>query len=445
MASAAEQLAANVSLGTFQRATELKQRLWFTLGALLVFRVGTFVPVPGVDLAVVAEAARSHSGGLLALLDASSGGGLSRMSVFALSIVPYVTASVIVGLLSVRLPRLAALRREGEPGRRKLHEYMRYLTVLVALVQSCGIAVVLEGIPGALDMAVPNPVWLFRISCVISLIGGATFLMWLAEQITTRGVGNGLGLILAVGIVANLPSAMASLLELGRTGTISAFVILAVLLAAVVIVAAIVFVERAQRRIPVQYQKRQVGNRMFGGDSTQMPLKINTSGALAPILAISLLSIPGMFAGFGSDGSSWPRWILRQFEHGQLGYIVLFAALLVLFSLFYMDNVFNPEDTADNLRKNGGFVPGIRAGSATVAYFDRILTRLTAVGGLYLIAICVLPDLCMSGLGLPFYFSGTGILIAATVIMDTVTQVQSHLLAHQYEGAIRKNRVKGRR
>jgi preprotein translocase subunit SecY len=445
MASAAEQLAANLSLGTFSKATELKKRIWFTLGALIIYRLGTYIPVPGVDAAVMGEMMRSHGNGILGMFDMFSGGALGRMTVFALNIMPYISASIITQLMSAAIPSLEALKKEGEQGRKKLNQYTRYLTVFIAMFQSYGIAIGLESMHGSFGAAVIDPGMFFVFSCVITLVGGTMFLMWLGEQITARGIGNGTSLIIMAGIVANLPSAMASLLELGRTGAISPFFILGFLAIAFVTIAIIVFVERAQRRIPVQYPKRQVGSRMFGGDSTHMPLKINTSGVIPPIFASSILLIPATVAGFSSGGPGWLQFIGSQLGHGQALYMALYAFMIIFFAYFYTAVVFNPEETADNLKKYGGFIPGIRPGSATAQYFDRVLTRLTTVGGIYLVLICLLPEFLISDYGLPFYFGGTSILIVVSVTMDTVTQIQSHLLAHQYEGLIRKARVKGRR
>jgi preprotein translocase subunit SecY len=441
MASAAEQLAANLNLGVFSKATELKQRIWFTLGALIVYRLGTYIPIPGVDPSVMAQMMSQHGGGIFGMLDMFTGGALRRLTVFALNIMPYISASIIIQLMSSAIPTLETLKKEGESGRKKLNQYTRYLTVLIALFQSYGIAVSLETMNGA----VIDPGWFFRFSCVITLVGGTMFLMWLGEQITARGIGNGTSLIIMAGIVANLPTAFASMLEMGRTGALSPFFILLFMVIAVATIAIIVFVERAQRRIAVQYPKRQVGNRMFGGDSTHIPLKINTSGVIPPIFASSILLIPAAIAGFVTSGPPWVQSIMAQFGQGQPLYMGLYAFMIIFFSYFYTAVVFNPEETADNLKKYGGFIPGIRPGSATAEYFDRILTRLTTVGGIYLVAVCLLPQILITDYGLPFYFGGTSILIVVSVTMDTVTQIQSHLLAHQYEGLIRKSRAKGRR
>lgn len=445
MASAAEQLASNMSLGVFSKATELKQRLWFTLGALIVYRLGTYIPVPGVDGSVMAEMLKTNSTGLFGMFDMFGGGAFGRMAVFALNIMPYISASIIIQLMSSAVPQLESLKKEGEQGRKKLNQYTRYLTVFIAIFQAYGMAIGLENMHVGNAQAVIDPGMFFRFSCVITLVGGTMFLMWIGEQITARGVGNGTSLIIMAGIVANLPRAAANLLDMGSTGALSGFFILFFVVLAAATIAAIVFVERAQRRINVQYPKRQVGNRMFGGDSTHMPLKINTSGVLPPIFASSILLIPATLAGFAAGGPAWVQWITNQLSHGQPGYMILYAALIIFFSYFYTAVVMNPEETADNLKKYGGFIPGIRPGSATATYFDRVLTRLTTVGGIYLVVICLLPEVLISNYGLPFYFGGTSILIVVSVTMDTVTQVQSHLLAHQYEGLIRKSRVKGRR
>ncbi len=446
MASAAEQLAANFNIGSFSKATELKKRIWFTIGALIVYRLGTYIPVPGVDASVMGELMTQHGSGILGMFDMFSGGALGRMTVFALAIMPYISASIIVQLMSAAVPSLEALKKEGESGRVKLNQYTRYLTVLIALFQSYGIAVGLESMHGTLGPAVIDPGMFFRFSCVVTLVGGTMFLMWLGEQITARGVGNGTSLIIFAGIVANLPHAFATLLELGRTGALSPVFVVGFFIAAVLVIAAIVFMERAQRRIVIQYPKRQVGQRMFGGDSTHMPLKINTSGVIPPIFASSILLIPATIAGFAQNGGpAWIATIGQQLGHGQPLYMVLYALMIVFFSFFYTSVVFNPEETAENLKKNGGFIPGIRPGSATAEYFDRILTRLTAIGASYLVIVCLLPEFLISRYNVPFYFGGTSLLIIVSVTMDTVTQIQSHLLAHQYEGLIRKARVKGRR
>jgi preprotein translocase subunit SecY len=446
MASAAEQLAANLNLGVLAKATELKKRIWFTLGALIVYRIGTYVPVPGIDATVMGEILAQHGGGILGMFDMFTGGALGRMTVFALNIMPYISASIIIQLMTAAVPTLEALKKEGESGRKKLNQYTRYLTVVIAVFQAWGIAVGLEGMRGAFGPAVADPGAFFRLSCVITLVGGTMFLMWLGEQITARGVGNGISLIIFAGIVANLPSALVATLELGRTGALSTFFIIFFLLVAVAVIVLVVFVERAQRRIPVQYPKRQVGNRMFGGENTHLPLKLNTAGVIPPIFASSLLLLPATVAGFSGDpnSDSWLTTITNALAHGQPLYMALYMALIIFFAFFYTAVVFNPVETADNLKKYGGFVPGIRPGQNTADYFDRVLTRLTAIGALYLCLVCILPELLISNYGVPFYFGGTSLLIIVSVTMDTVAQVQSHLFAHQYEGLIRKSRLGGR-
>jgi preprotein translocase subunit SecY len=446
MASAAEQLAANMNLGVFAKATELKKRLWFTLGALIVYRIGTYIPVPGVDAGVMADLIAQMGGGILGMFDMFTGGALGRMTVFALNIMPYISASIIIQLMTAAVPSLEALKKEGEMGRKKLNQYTRYLTVLIAVFQAWGIAVGLEGMRGPSGAAVSDPGMFFRFSCIVTLVGGTMFLMWLGEQITARGVGNGISLIIFAGIVANLPSALAGTLELGRTGAISTFVIIFLLLMCVLVVAAVVYIERAQRRIVVQYPKRQVGNKMFGGDSTHLPLKLNTAGVIPPIFASSLLLLPVTVAGFRQDTEAdWLSSITGLLAHGEPLYMISYAVMIAFFAFFYTAVVFNPTETADNLKKHGGFIPGIRPGQNTADYFDHVLTRLTALGALYLVIICLLPEFLIARYSVPFYFGGTSLLIVVTVTMDTVAQIQSHLLAHQYEGLLRKSRLKGAR
>ncbi len=445
MASAAEQIASNLSLGTFSKATELKKRLWFTLGALIVYRVGTYIPVPGVDAGVMGEMMAQHSGGILGMFDMFSGGALGRMTVFALNIMPYISASIVIQLMSAAVPQLETLKKEGESGRKKLNQYTRYLTVLIALFQAYGISVGLEAMHGASGPAVIDPGAFFRLSSVVTLVGGTMFLMWVGEQITARGVGNGQSLIIFAGIVANLPNALGNLLELGRTGALSPIFIVAFLAIAAGVIAFIVFMERAQRRVVVQYPKRQVGSRMFGGDSTHMPLKVNTAGVIPPIFASSILLIPATIAGFSGNSAGWLGTIGTAFAHGQPLYMIGYAGMIIFFSYFYTAVVFNPEETADNLKKYGGFIPGIRPGSNTARYFDTVLTRLTTIGALYLVAVCLLPEVLISRYGVPFSFGGTSLMIIVSVTMDTVVQIQSHLLAHQYDGLIRKQKPRGRR
>jgi preprotein translocase subunit SecY len=446
MASAAEQLAANLNFGAFAKATELKKRLWFTLGVLIVYRIGTYIPVPGIDAAVMAELVRTHGGGILGMFDMFTGGALGRMTVFALNIMPYISAAIIMQLMTAASPKLEQLKKEGEQGRKTINQYTRYLTVVIAAVQALGIAIGLEGITGTVGPAVPEPGLFFRFTAVVTLVGGTIFLMWLGEQITARGVGNGISLIIFSGIVANLPSALAATLELGRTGAISTFVLLFLAVMAVVVTGAVVFVERAQRRIIVQYPKRQVGNRMFGGDSTHLPLKINTAGVIPAIFASALLLLPVTIAGFSAEGG--PEWlapITAALGHGQPLYMIIYAGLIAFFAFFYTAVVFNPTETADNLKKYGGFIPGIRPGQNTAEYFDYVLTRLTTGGAIYLVAVMLLPEFLIARYAVPFYFGGTSLLIIVIVTIDTVAQVQSHLIAHQYEGLIKKARLRGAR
>ncbi|HZT86378.1 MAG TPA: preprotein translocase subunit SecY [Stellaceae bacterium] len=443
MASAAEQLASSINLSAFSKATELKSRIWFTLGALVIYRLGTYIPIPGIDPTALEQVFSRNVGGILGMFNMFSGGAFGRMTIFALNIMPYISASIIIQLLTAVSPTLEALKKEGESGRKKLNQYTRYGTVLLAAVQGYGIASAMESQAGV----VVDPGLMFRLVATITLVGGTVFLMWLGEQITARGVGNGISLIIMAGIVANLPHALVSTLELGRTGAISSVFIVLFLVMSVVVVGFIVFMERAQRRILVQYPKRQVGNRMFGGESSHLPLKINTSGVIPPIFASSLLLLPATIAGFSAQGQDfgWLGTISSYVAHGTLLYMGLYVALIVFFCFFYTAIVFNPTETADNLRKFGGFIPGIRPGKNTADYLDYVLTRLTVLGAVYLSAVCILPEILISQYSVPFYFGGTSLLIVVSVTMDTVAQIQSHLLAHQYEGLIKKARLRGRR
>jgi preprotein translocase subunit SecY len=447
MASAAEQLAASINFGAFSKATELKSRIWFTLGALVVYRLGTYIPIPGIDPSILHDIFSKNAGGILGMFDMFSGGALGRMSIFALNIMPYISASIIIQLLTAVSPQLEALKKEGESGRKKINQYTRYGTVLLAAVQAYGIAVGIEGMRAGAETAVLNPGLFFRLVTMVTLCGGTVFLMWLGEQITARGVGNGISLIIFAGIVANLPHALAATLELGRTGTLSPIVIFRFLAMSIGVVAFIVFMERAQRRILVQYPKRQVGNRMFGGEASHLPLKINTSGVIPPIFASSLLLLPATISSFEQNGQSfgWLGTITAYLAHGRPAYMILYITLIVFFCFFYTAIVFNPTETADNLRKYGGFIPGIRPGKNTADYLDYVLTRLTVVGAAYLAAVCILPEILISQYSVPFYFGGTSLLIVVSVTMDTVAQIHSHLLAHQYEGLIKKARLRGRR
>ncbi|MBI3709669.1 MAG: preprotein translocase subunit SecY [Proteobacteria bacterium] len=446
MASAAEQLAASVNFGAFAKATELKKRIWFTLAALIVYRLGTYIPIPGIDPSILADIFSRQQGGILGMFDMFSGGALGRMTIFALNIMPYISSAIILQLMTAVSPQLETLKKEGEAGRKKINQYTRYGTVMLAVFQSFGIAVGLEAMSSSSGGAVISPGFFFRITTVVTLTGGTIFLMWIGEQITARGVGNGISLIIFSGIVANLPHALAATLELGRTGALSTFFIILLLILSVSVVTAMVFMERAQRRILVQYPKRQMGNKMFGGESSHLPLKINTSGVIPPIFASSLLLLPLTFASFTANrGPAWLSDITALLAHGTPLYISLYVGLIVFFAFFYTAVVFNPVETADNLKKYGGFIPGIRPGKSTADYLDYVLTRLTVLGAGYLSVVCVLPEILISHYAVPFYFGGTSLLIVVSVTMDTVAQVHSHLLAHQYEGLIKKAKLRGRR
>jgi preprotein translocase subunit SecY len=442
MVSAAEQLVSNLNLAAFAKADELKKRIWFTLGALLIYRLGTYIPIPGINPEALSDIFRQQQSGILGMFNMLSGGAIGRMAIFALNIMPYISASIIIQLLTTVSPHLEQLKKEGEQGRRQINQYTRYGTVLLAALQGYGIAIGLEGAGNV----VLDPGWFFRITTVITLVGGTVFLMWLGEQITARGVGNGISLIIFAGIVAELPSALVGTLELGRQGALSTALIIALLVMAVLVVAFIVFMERAQRRLLVQYPKRQIGNRMFQGDSSHLPLKLNSAGVIPPIFASSLLLLPITMANFSSgQGPEWLNSITAMLGMGQPLHIILYVAMIIFFAFFYTAVVFNPKDTAENLKKYGGFLPGIRPGDRTAEYIDYVLTRITVVGALYLAAVCVLPELLISYTGVPFYFGGTSLLIVVSVTMDTVAQIHSHLLAHQYEGLIKRARLKGAR
>lgn len=442
MASAAEQLAANLNFSAFAKAEDLKKRIWFTLGALLVYRLGTYIPMPGINPDAFAQAFQQQSGGVLGMFNMFAGGAVERMAIFALGIMPYISASIIMQLMTSVVPTLEQLKKEGEQGRKVINQYTRYGTVLLATVQAYGIAVGLESGSGI----VTDPGWFFRISAVITLVGGTMFLMWLGEQITARGIGNGISLIIFAGIVAELPSAIVGMLELGRQGAISTYLIIGIIIMAIAVIAVIVFVERAQRRLIVQYPKRQVGNKMYQGDSSHLPLKLNTAGVIPPIFASSLLLLPITMASFSSgEGPEWLTTVTALLGRGQPLFLLLYIGGIVFFAFFYTAIVFNPKDTADNLKRYGGFIPGIRPGERTAEYIDYVLTRITVVGALYLALVCLLPEILISYAAVPFYFGGTSLLIVVSVTMDTVAQVQSHLLAHQYEGLVKKAKLRGAR
>ena len=443
MASPTDRMAAGSGFGALAKADELKKRLWFTVGALIIYRLGTYLPLPGINPGALADIFSQQSSGILGMFDMFSGGALGRMTIFALNIMPYITASIIMQLMTAIVPSLEALKKDGEGGRKTINQYTRYLTVLLASVQGYGIAVALEAASGV----VGDPGMFFRLTTVVTLVGGTLFLMWLGEQITSRGVGNGISLIIFSGIVAELPTALAGTLELGRTGALSSVLIVLLFVMAAAVIAFIVFIERSVRKIVVQYPKRQHGNKVFGGDQSFLPLKINVPGVIPPIFASSLLLMPVSLinlSGGQSGGAEWLVTLNALLGRGQPLYLAVYIGMIVFFAFFYTAIVFNPEDTADNLRKYGGYVPGIRPGKSTADYLDFVLTRLTVLGAAYLAAVCILPEILISQYSIPFYLGGTSLLIVVTVTLDTVGQIQSHLLAHQYEGLVKKSKIKGR-
>ena len=450
MASAADNIAANINLGAFSKATELKRRIWFVLGALIVYRAGTFITLPGIDPLVMADIIKTQSQGVLGLFDVFAGGALSRMSIFALNIMPYISASIIIQLMSSVSPQMEQMKKEGVNGRIRLNQYTRYLTVMITALQAFGIASGLESATGANGApAVVNPGLFFQFTTVITLVGGTMFLMWLGEQMTDRGIGQGISVLIFAGIVAGLPGALAGTLELGRTGALSFFIIILMGVGSIATIAFIIFMELGQRRILVQYPKRQVGARVMGGESSHLPLKVNTAGVIPPIFASSLLLLPLTIAGFqgagGGDGGGILNTMGALLGRGQPLYMILYSVMIIFFAFFYTAVVFNPSETAENLRKYGGFVPGIRPGKNTAEYLDYVLTRLTVVGGIYLIIVCLIPEFLISKLSVPFYFGGTSLLIVVNVTINTMQQVQSHLLAHQYEGLRKKARLRGKK
>ncbi|RJF86031.1 preprotein translocase subunit SecY [Sphingomonas cavernae] len=453
MASAADNLASNLNLSKFAQATELKKRLWFTLGALIIFRLMSHVPLPGVDPRALATLYDTTRGGVLDFFNTFSGGSLERMSVIALGVMPYITASIVVQLATALSPTLSAIKKEGESGRKRLNQYTRYGTVGLTAIQGYFIAVGLEAWGATQGMsAVVEPGWTFRIAAVISLIGGTMFLMWLGEQITSRGVGNGVSLIIMAGIVSQLPMALANLFEGGRTGSMSPLLILGIIALALGLIAFICFMERAQRRVLIQYPKRQTQRGLMQAEKSHLPLKINTAGVIPPIFASSLLLMPltlVQFSGQQVTGESatgdFIIGVTTALQHGAPLYMALYAAGIIFFCFFYTAVVFNPEETADNLKRYGGFIPGIRPGKNTADYLDYVLTRITVIGAAYLTVICLVPEYLISAAGIPFYLGGTSLLIVVNVTMDTVTQIQSHLLAHQYGDLIKKAKLKGGR
>lgn len=447
MASAEEQFAKNFSFGALSKASELKSRIFFTLGILIVYRLGTYVPIPGIDPITLQQIFEQQQGGILGMFDMLAGGALSRMSIFALNIMPYISASIIMQLMVAVVPQLEAMKKEGPAGQMKINQYTRWGTVILAAFQGWGLAVGLESMQaGTGQSAVIDPGLFFRISTVGTIVGGTVFLMWLGEQITQRGIGNGISLIIFSGIVANLPGALVGLFELGRTGALSTALILGFVLMAALVIYAIVYVERAQRRVVIQYPRRQHGNKMFAGDSSHLPIKLNISGVIPPIFAGSLLLMPITMINFsGGTGPEWLQDASALLGRGQPLYLTLYAGLIVFFAFFYTTIMFNPQETAENLRQNGGFIPGIRPGASTATYLERIATRLTVLGAIYLVLVCMLPEILISEYAVPFYFGGTSLLIVVTVTMDTVSQVQSHLIAHQYEGLIKKSKLSKKR
>ena len=452
MASRADNIASNLSLANFSKATELKKRIWFTIGALIVFRFLSFVPLPGVNPLILSELYDQTRGGILDLFNTFSGGSLERMSLIALGVMPYITASIVVQMASALHPTLSALKKEGASGRQKLNQYTRYGAVVLCAIQGYFLAVGLESFGAQSGLqAVVDPGYMFRIGTVINLVGGTMFLLWLGEQITSRGIGNGISLIIMAGIVAQFPTFGSNLFEGGRTGAISPTVIIGFIAMVVVLILLISFMERAQRRLLIQYPKRATQRGMMQAERSHLPLKINTAGVIPPIFASSLLLLPltiSQFAGSSVDSDSgFGDFIvtLNQYlAHGQPLYMALYAIGIIFFCFFYTAVVFNPEETADNLKKNGGFIPGIRPGKRTADYLEYVLTRITVIGAIYLTLVCVIPEYMIAQTGIPLFLGGTSLLIVVNVTVDTITQVQSHLLAHQYGDLIKKAKLKGR-
>ncbi len=445
MTSAAEQFASNINFGSFAKAEELKKRLLFTLGALIVYRLGTFVPIPGIDPVAFSQGFQSQQGGLLGTLNIFAGGAVERMAIFALNIMPYISASIIMQLMAAVIPTLEKIKKEGEQGRRQINQYTRYLTVFLATMQGYFIAVSLQSQAGT--VIAPGP--FFLMTTTVTLVGGVMFLLWLGEQITARGVGNGVSLIIFAGIVAELPRAIAGLLDQGRTGAgIGGGAILVIAALALALIAFVVFMERSQRRILVQYPRRQVGQRMTQGEKSHLPLKLNVSGVIPPIFASSLLLLPATAAGAVGEGSpQWLQDLTFLFAPGRPSYIALYAALIIAFTFIYTSVVFNVEEVADNLKKYGGFVQGYRPGARTAEYLDFVLTRLTMIGAMYLTFVCILPEILKAGYSqsIPVYIGGTSLLIVVSVTLDTVSQIQGHLVAQQYEALIKKSKLRGGR
>ena len=443
MASAAEQMAANLSWGTFGKAKDLQNRILFAIGLLIVYRLGTYIPDPGVDAIRLQQFFEQQSAGLGGMLNMFTGGAVGRMAIFSLGIMPYISASIIVQLMASMVPSLQALKKEGESGRKKINQYTRYGTVLLATFQAYGLAVGLE----AENMA-HDPGWFFRIGVIITLVGGTMFLMWLGEQITARGIGNGISLIIFTGIVAQMPVAVAHFLTQGRTGAISPVVIVGIMVMMVAVIAFVVFMERALRKIHIQYPKRQVGMKVYGGESSNLPVKVNPAGVIPAVFASSLLLLPATittFSGQTAGSGGFMSYVAAYMGQGQPLHMLFFGLLIVFFTYFYTANVaFKSDDVADNLKRQGGYIPGIRPGQKTIEYLDYVVTRILVVGAAYLTAVCLLPEVLIARFAVPFYFGGTSLLIVVSVTMDTITQIQSHMLAHQYEGLIEKSRLRGK-
>jgi len=429
------------SISNIFKIPELKNRVLFTLILLAVYRIGAHIPTPGINGEELSKFLLERGGAMMGFFDMFSGGALSRVTIFALGIMPYISASIIFQLLTVVIPALGRLAKEGEAGRKKIVRYTRYATVVIAAIQSFGIAVGLEGMSGG--QFIQNPGWSFRLLTMITLTSGTAFLMWLGEQITERGIGNGISLIIFAGIVARFPNAVASTFGLVRAGELSIFFVILITIMMITVVGGIIFIERGQRKIPVQYAKRVIGRKVFGGQSTHLPLKINTAGVIPPIFASSIIMFPATVAGF--IAVPWVQEVAKQMAPGTVFYTLLYVGLIVFFSYFYTAVIFNPVDIAENLQKHGGFIPGIRPGQKTSEYIYRVLTRLTFVGAVYLSIVCIMPELLISRFNVPFYFGGTSLLISVGVALDTVSQIESHLLTRSYEGFLKKGRIKGRR
>lgn len=446
MKTAADRFSQGLDFSSIGKATELRNKVFFVFMILIVYRIGTYIPLPGINAHVLHDLNSTHAGGVLGMFNMFTGGALGRMSLFALNIMPYITASIIMQLMTVVSTEVAALKKEGEQGRKIINQYTRYLTIVLALFQGYGMSVGMESMQTSKGPLVLDPGLFFRFVTMITLTGGTILVMWFAEQINVKGIGNGSSLIIFSGIVSGLPSALAAMFEMGRTGALSTFLILAIIVVGSLMILLIVYVEKAQRRVLVNYPKRQVGNKMFGGDSTHLPLKINTSGVIPAIFASSLLLFPMTIAGFSQDPNvtGWKQYIAIYLSHGKPLFMLLYASLIAFFCFFYTSIIFNPQETSENLRKNGGVILGHRPGQHTAEYLDYLLTRLTVIGASYMILICVIPEILMTQFSVPFYLGGTSLLIVVNVVIDLFTQVQTHLLSTQYEGLLKKAKLRGR-